>query len=576
MLTPLPVRSSAIADPPQSSLPDRLAEALPKGYNFGIYHLSTPPTKTDPLCHAPPKDRADKTFVENHFLALSIDVTKPRTKPHTPNSEPANGTKLETQKVLVFALEIFIFTTAHSSTFFVSKADSTGYLHLLDLPKGAPSLIRDVSTTFVSYLVENRRRKDLQCVVSLFARAQSQYLFPGSVDNKGKHVLDDRGLVRWWCRTMNPLVEKPPSGGNNNAPWNRVKAYLVVPGLDKYETRALLPRGSPSVAENWELGHPLELISHYCREYDYVPPRCLIPGFPDDPKARFRDELDEEASKSAILQVGGSWKSVKSLDQFWETMAFRQECSSGRMTGFLWIVFDAVDYKAPAGTVAAGAKDASRQSGRPSTPPQDGKQLAAPFSTPRKVALSPTKRENDISSPTKITSTTTSTADDKNPRKNTESKKKTKKKSKHLRGPITTRPPRIKTHQRNHLSERTPITSAYYYWPPEGRGERLFDEKGYKRVIELLLHLDFSTLELAVGSTRRWVGEVGMGSSWGVDVTGEKEVVVAARQGAGGGTAVVNNLAGLVKRKREVGSEEGKMNVLGGGLVRKKPKKQDS
>lgn len=571
--------TNSTANTPQDSLSQRLAGVLPKGYKFGIYHLSTPPTKTDPLCHAPPKERPDKTYVENSFLALSIDVPKDAGK-----QEGSSGAG-EMQRVLVFALEVFVFTTAHSSTFFVSKADSTGYLHLLNLPKGAPSVIRDVTTAFVSYLVECRRRKDVQCVVSLFARAQAQYLFPGSVENAGKHVLDDRGLVKWWCRTLHPLVENPPPPPPGGGPWARVRAYLVVPGLDRYETRAFLPRGSGAAEEKWELGHPLELISHYCREYDQVPPRCLIPGFPDDPKARFRDELDEEASKSTMMREGGAWRSVRSLDQFWDLMAFRQECSSGRMTGFLWVVLDAVARQVPAGTAAAAAA-ATASGERPSTPPQSATPTL-PFPTPRKLVLSPKKSSSGSGEEDKATAgSLAELAGTKTPGPKSESAAKAKpgskgprksKKPKRRRGPITTRKPRVKTHQRNHLAARTPVHSAHYYWPQEGRGERLFDERGYKRVSELLLQLDFSTLDLAVGSTRRWVGEVGMGSSWNVDVTGEREIVAVAEgaasgPGGGGGKPVVNNLAGLIKRKRDGADQQGKVNVLGAGLIRKKPK----
>ncbi len=57
-------------------------------------------------------------------------------------------------------------------------------------------------------------------------------------------------------------------------------------------------------------------------------------------ESRFWDELDEEAASSADMKKTGNWKSVKSLDMFWEMMAYRQECSSGRMTGFIWLVFD--------------------------------------------------------------------------------------------------------------------------------------------------------------------------------------------------------------------------------------------
>ncbi|GJC93019.1 H3 K56 histone acetylation protein KAT11 [Colletotrichum higginsianum] len=94
------------------------------------------------------------------------------------------------------------------------------------------------------------------------------------------------------------------------------------------------------------MGHALEKISHYTNEYDWVPARCLIPRFPDDPKSRFRDELDEETGKSKQLKTTGQWKSVKSLDTFWEMMAYRQECSSGRLTGFIWVVFDTQEEQA--------------------------------------------------------------------------------------------------------------------------------------------------------------------------------------------------------------------------------------
>ncbi|MBE3112327.1 MAG: hypothetical protein IMZ46_17770, partial [Acidobacteria bacterium] len=505
-------------------LAERLAAVLPQGHTFGIYHLSTPPTKCDPLCPAPPGARPDKTFCEKHFLALSIDPSQARDAPQPPRDAPAED---KSGGVLVFALEIYIFTTAYSTTFFVAKADSTGYLHLLGLPRGAPSPIRAVSTAFLTYLVERRRRRRVQCVVSLFARSQSQYLFPGSVDHGGKHVLDDRGLVRWWCRALGPLVQEPPRGDLPS--WDRVKGYLLVPGLEANETKAYLPRGAET--GSWELGHPLELISHHYRERGAVPPRCLVPSLPDDPKARFRDELDEEAAGSARLKGEGGWKSVETLEQFWDMMEFRQECSSGRLTGFIWIVFDAEEGK-------AGAEGSTR----------------GPASTHIKLALSP--EQGKQTSPDK--KATTSSTDK-------------KKKKKPLTGRIQSRQPHIKTHARPGLADRPSASCVYYHWPTEGRGERLVDEKGYHRIIELLLHLDFARLELAAGSTRRWVGEVGMGSSWGVDVAGRREVVVEEKGGAG----AVNNLAGMVKRKRGEGDEV-KVNVLGAGLVRKKPKAEGS
>lgn len=249
------------------TLEDRLAAVLPKGHSFEIYHLSTPPTRTNPLCSAPPDERPDRTFVENHFLSIAIDTALP---PQSASPEASTNTgEARRQKVLVFALEAFIYTTAFSTIVFVSKADSTGYLHLLKLPRGTPSPIKSVTTAFLENLVDSRWRKGVQFIVSLFARAQAQYLFAGSVDNENKHVLDDRGLVRWWCRVLDPLLDaavlQTPASKETRAPWAGVQAYLVVPGLDSYETKAFIPRGKDGTidAERWTLGHPLEAISHY-------------------------------------------------------------------------------------------------------------------------------------------------------------------------------------------------------------------------------------------------------------------------------------------------------------------------
>lgn len=509
-------------------LRSRLAGVLPKDHSFNIYHLSTPPTKCDPLCSPPPNERPDRTYCEKHFLTVSID--------HQSSPEAKN------KQIFVLGVEIFIFTTAHATTIFVSKADSTGYLHLLGLPSGTPSPIREVCATFIDFLVDKRRRKGVQLVISLFARAQAQYLFPGSVNNKGKHVLDDRGLVKWWCRVLDPLLQSTVSG------------YLVVPGLDTHETRAFVPRGA-NASGRWTAGHPLERISHYTREFDWVPPRCLIPCYPDDPKSRFRDELDEEAAKMGHFRATGGWKSVRTLETFWDMMAFRQECSSGRLTGFMWIVFDddgATDTRkeAPLPTPNESFKE------RPSTPPETPKKqltisTVTPSTTPRK--LFPSKNDPKAS--------------DAHPK---DKKKKKKPKKANLRGIIIPRQPRIKTAQRNYLLDR-PASTAYYSWDPSGRSERIVSETDYKRIIELLLHLDFGTLDKAAGSTHRWVGEVGMGSSWGYTVKGTREVSVRGAVQPETNGQQVNNLTGLVKRKR-LDCATGEANVLSPGLVRKKPK----
>ncbi|TAQ83970.1 hypothetical protein B7494_g7696 [Chlorociboria aeruginascens] len=547
--------------PTSPSLIQQLESILPKAITFKIYHLSTPPTRTSAIYSAPPDSRPDRTYCESHFLTVSIQ---------TPSKEHA----VEFREVLVFAIEVLIYSTAYDSTFFVSKADSTGYLHLLNLPKGTPSPIKDISGTFLRHLLTTHQRPNIRSVVSLFARAQDQYLFPGSVEYSGKHVLDDRGLVKWWCRVLDPLIERTHSGEPDGSEWDTVNGYLIVPGLDTHETRSSLPKSKMASTTHWTVGHPLRQIS---RHFDDVPPRCLIPHFPDDPKARFLDELDEEISKGK-QESNGQWKSVRSIDQFWEMMSFRQECSAGRLVGFIWIVFNPKFQHNPSESVVSDSQTTgttvnsqmwdidtslSFEPGTPSTSFIASSQIL-PLSSPFK------RVEETLLESSPIRSSKPSIL---------------KKKKKKLTGPIISRKPRVKTENKNYLLDR-PESTAYYSWVPEGRGQVIVNEADYKRETELLLRLDFANLELANSSTKRWISEVrsvawgSMRDAWGQSVTGTK-IIKVRNDVATVGVTTLN--VGLVKKKRKVETEAStessalventpKVNVLTSGMIRKKPK----
>ncbi|KXJ93442.1 histone acetylation protein-domain-containing protein [Microdochium bolleyi] len=498
--------SSSRGEVPRS-LVFELENVLPKGHKFQAHHLATPPTVCDALCHPPTlpssadsskrrPTKPPKTYCEKHFLAISIDS-------RSGNSE---------DQVLVLGLEIYIYTTAFSTIIFVAKADSTGYLSTLNLPKGTPSPIREVTATFVKYLVKTRYRRGTQLVVNLFARSQDQYLFPGSIKNKNKHVLDDRGLVKWWCRVVNGLLENDDTQKGLDGGCSRVHGYLVVPGLDKYETRALIPR-TAAASSNWTLAHPLEHVSPYNAFPDVygtnIPPRCLIPTFPDDPKARFVEELEEATPQK--LKTAGRWKGPQNLDEFWEMMAYRQECSSGRMTGFLWIVFDPKTRVSLTGKILAGDK-----------------------------------------------------SDDAH-KKGTGKKKKTK-----LRGRIKPRAPKVKTTKAK-FPKKT--ETPHYYWPETGRGKVILDDDGYKRAVELLLHLEFKDITVATTSTTRWLKEVNVGTEWSLEVVGQRELPSGAPD-ASSDVPTINNLAGIVRKKRTAeGPSDGEpVQTLDTSIVRKKPK----
>lgn len=526
----------------RKSLEQLLGEALPKDTSFKIYHLSTPPTSTSAIYSAPPGKRPNKTYCESHFLSVSINS----------NGKATSGSPGE---VLVYAIEVLIYSTAHSTTLFVSKADSSGYLHLLNLPKGSPSPLKEISSAFLSYLVERRQRPGIQTIVSLFARAQDQYLFARSIDNKGKHVLDDRGLVKWWCRVLNPLLANEKDGG-----WHSIHGYLTVPGLDTYETKAFLPP-KHAEAKTWTVGHPLREIALF----PDAPARCLVPHFPDDPKSRYLDELDEELSGSQGKD-NGQWKSVKDLDMFWEMMAFRQECSAGRLVGFIWVVFAPIPPLETDDTASSQALTSQTS-------------FTSSFTEPD---LSPVKPQRVSGQPSQ---TGEALKDETTPP--SRNKRRKARKAPTLSGPIVPRKPRVKANNRGHRPSKPEIT-PYYIWPADSRGQVVLEEKDYHRFHELLLSVDFANLKLACAATKRWTGEVLGGSpietlGWGTTVVGTRAFEV--RNLPGRDTVTTLNV-GLVRKKRRAGDDGGvsaeagpeeraqapEVNVLGAGMVRKKAK----
>jgi regulator of Ty1 transposition protein 109 len=524
-------------------LTDQLAKVLTKGATFKLYHVSTPPSRSPALYSAPPGGRPERTYRESHFLAVSINT----------GSNAAKDDLEQTSEVMVYGLEVLIYSTSFSTTFFVSKADSTGYLKLLNLPKGSPSPLKDITATFLSHLVERRKRPGARSILSLFARAQGQYLFPGSSENNFKHVLDDRGLIRWWCRVLDPLLgmdkDKPTANGMR---WEFVRGYLKVPGLEDHDIRAYLPKfREPSAHNSWTVGHPLQILSLY----NAVPPRCLVPRFPDDPKSRFLDELDDELSIMQGKAVNGEWRSVKTLDQFWEMMAFRQECSAGRLVGFIWIVFEPPGRTQPNEPESAGSQTSvasticgkrdednmlldlprpSQNTFTPDTSFATSSQLG-PTSSPNK----PRRAQPDIS------------------KREAASIKPEPRRKRQLSGRIIPRQPRIKTQNRLYSLER-PERTPYYIWPPDSRGQIVLDEKDYSRMTELLLRLDFTNLDLGIGSTARWINEVRSGPSsnssngWGASVTGTKAFEVKSED-ARSGVRTLN--VGLVRKRRKVDAE---------------------
>lgn len=534
----------------EKAILDALADALPLDLELGFYHISTPPAASSALFSAPPGQVAAKTFCESHFVAVSL---------------LAEGT-LETE-LLGFAIEVLIFTTQTLTTVFVSKADSTGHLHLVNTQLDSPSAIKAVCTTVLSHLIRQRLHGS-RVVLSLFARSQNQYLFPGSIENPTKHVLDDRQLIKWWCRTLDPiLLEYRPAqvtsnvdGGSNT----RSRAYLIIPGCDKLETRAFFPPSSTlDGPSRWSDSYPLDLII----QDSSSPPRCLIPRFPDDPKARFLDDLDSEISDLDSSSIG-EWRSVQSLDQFWEMMSYRQECSAGRLVGFIWLIFTPPNREEEADLCGRnGAPEHAVQSAQAieqlPTPNQSQLQILDPI-PPSLLSDEDGLEPIKAASPPSSSSILPSTNGPDQPLRQEE-------------GESTQQCKQEEQASHSNPNHQQSPDSLFYdsaqthpvRWPIESRGNLILTDEKYSHLMTHLLNSDFSTQDLATQSTLSWISKASTlagVSTWGQRVIGRKAAM--QREQANGGrttdsvNANVNILTGMRKKRK----------VDGGGAVGKSEK----
>lgn len=325
------------------SLRDHLLDSLkslPGTRDFHIHVLVSVPRKHNALflfAHPRPKVHRQDILV---LLSEQQSPTHPR--------------------VFVSAVEasLYIVPTTSCALLYVCKVDSTGQGAS---PSPTQTLVRSLITFYSDPAKSPLGLKTLW--VHLFARAQSQYLFPNSAEHPSKHPLSDIKLCSWWKRLLTDvsfqLQDKVQS----------LKQYYLLPGFGEAEATHSLnlanATGALQTTVIWIYGHPYAQAE--------IPLPCppnptnlghSIPSFDDDPKARFLDEIayttnDEgirsPRAKRAKTLHGESGKSqlppdadertvtngrtlgelsVVTSDDFWERMSFRQECVAGAVTGF--------------------------------------------------------------------------------------------------------------------------------------------------------------------------------------------------------------------------------------------------
>lgn len=269
--------------------------------------------------------------------------------------------------VPVVALEAYLYSVPSTRTclLYISKVDTSGLL-----TSRPPARI--VCTAFLSYHMLFPPRDASTVRIHVFARADSQYMFPDSASNPGKRILSDKELSKWWRGVFSTARRDVVSGPAHPSSASDVRLYYLVPGYSADEAERLAPSSNVCEEAKWQYGHP------YTPQFSPVLPstprpsheeRCglhdLIPCFTDDPKSRFINSLassalspagepgDHDETLNSISSMSAASAGPRrellekdrererarvkgiGIDEFWERMGWRQECCSGAITTFL-------------------------------------------------------------------------------------------------------------------------------------------------------------------------------------------------------------------------------------------------
>ncbi|KAJ1661994.1 hypothetical protein IW140_006236 [Coemansia sp. RSA 1813] len=228
----------------------------------------------------------------------------------------------------------------------IQKIDTTGEL-TVRMP-----LARSLVAGYVYSLRRYRCVDGISNIgVYLFARAQPEYLFAKSQQNRGKHTLNDMALIKWWQGTIQSALMYAMSADeckNEHGTSSDCKAYCVIPGAAASEAYAPWFLGSrrntdnnasaestdkqksasndaytenPSVRWAWGLPYPDNARAHDC-----------VLQFPDDPMTRLLSESHSSSWSVAMLL---------------EMLSVSEECGSGHRTAYISASLPTENFKHP-------------------------------------------------------------------------------------------------------------------------------------------------------------------------------------------------------------------------------------
>ncbi|KAG8744729.1 hypothetical protein FRC10_009494 [Ceratobasidium sp. 414] len=291
-------------------------EKLPGSRTLTLHTLISSPQRELELFPYSKTERNQKISSQNILLLVAETVTQ---------DSSGSTDSTNTSRILVAALEatLYLFPGTSSSILYIGKVDTTGF------SKTAPSPARTLARATIDYYArpDTRPAECGQRVwVHLFARAQSQYLFPDSAVWRGKRVLGDAGLVRWWWSLLGDVARDVATANKGQSSFEGTRLWYILPGFTELEAYHTLSSGSSfKLAQSselpWVYGHPYDdplvifplsgkplgptpvstgSTSPTDQPGKAISIASLIPIFPDDPKARFMGEIASTTSERDV------------------------------------------------------------------------------------------------------------------------------------------------------------------------------------------------------------------------------------------------------------------------------------